>query len=121
MNIKKFNERMGRPKFSKGGYIKRMGNRKYFDDGGVASNAVAPAVGGPSNPTNTNGTGIGGISNALGLNAQSANIQQGTNTAQLNNAYTGANNAINAQVGLANTVNPGAATGVNTQNQIENQ
>src|SRR5271166_1978796 len=108
MNIKKFNEKMGRPKYSKGGYIKKIANRKYFDSGGIAANPSGTMVGGPGNPTNTNGTGIGGITNALGLNAQSANIQQGTNAAQLNNAYTGANNAINAQVGLTNTLAPGA-------------
>lgn len=116
----KFNSKMGRPKYSKGGYIKKIAGRKYFDVGGVASNEVAPgALGG--NVTNTNTQGIGGITSALGLNAESANITPGTNVAQLNNAYTGANNAINAEVGLANTVNPGVQTGVNAQNQVLNQ
>lgn len=119
--VNKFNKRMARPKFSRGGYIKKIGSRKYFDDGGIATNATDTGVGGPGNPTNTNGHGIGGITDALGLNAQSANIQQGTNSNQLNNAYTGANNAINAQVGVTNTLTPGVQTGVNTQNQIENQ
>jgi hypothetical protein len=120
---RKFNERMGRIRYSKGGYIKKIAGRKYFDDGGaaIAPNITPAGVGGPGNPTNTNGTGIGGISNALGLNAQSANIQQGTNAAQLNNAYTGANNAINGQVALTNTLNPGVQTGVNTQNTVEQE
>lgn len=120
MNMKKFNEKMARPKFSKGGYIKKIAGRKYFDTGGIAENASSPGVGG-GNLTNTNSSGLGGISQALGLNAASANIQNGTNAAQLNNAYTGANNAINAQVGLTNTLTPGAQTGVNAQNQVENE
>lgn len=115
---KKFNEKMGRINLTKGGYIKKDRYRKYFDAGGIAQNANAPGVGGPGNPTNTNITGIGGINAGLGLAAPSGNIQQGTNAAQLNNAYTGANNAINAEVGLANTLTPQAATGVNAQNQV---
>lgn len=114
---------MSRIHFSKGGYIKKIAGRHYFDAGGtaIAPNVTPAGVGGPGNPTNTNGTGIGGIANALGLNAQSANIQQGTNAAQLNNAYTGANNAINGQVALTNTLNPGVQTGVNTQNTVEQE
>src|SRR5580698_2011559 len=116
----KFNEKMGRQKFSKGGYIKKIANRKYFDDGGIASNSVAPGVNGGFQ-TNTNEQGIGGISAALGLNAQSANINPGTNNAQLNNAYTGANNAINAQVGLANQLTPQVGNAVQNQNTVANQ
>lgn len=112
--IKKFNNRMSRPKFAKGGYVKR----KKFDSGGIASNSNSPGIGGPGNPTNTNTQGIGGLAGALGLNAASANIQPGTNAAQLNNSFTGANNAINAQVGLTNTLTPQAQTGVNAQNQV---
>ncbi len=121
MNIKKFNERMARPKYSKGGYIKKIAGRKYFDTGGIAQNVTPAGVGGPGQATNTNGTGIGGISNALGLNAASANIQQGTNAAQLNNSYTGANNALNAQIGLTNTLTPQAASAVNNQNAVAQQ
>jgi hypothetical protein len=113
MNIKKFNEKMGRKRFIRGGYIKR----KNFDSGGIAANAIAPPITG-GNLTNTNTQGIGGISSALGLNAASANITPGTNSAQLNNAYQGANNAINAQVGLTNTLTPQAQAAVNAQNQI---
>lgn len=115
---RKFNQKMSRPKYSKGGYIKKLGNREYFATGGIPQNVTPAGVGGAGNPTNTNGVGIGGISNALGLNAQSANIQGGTNAAQLNNAYTGANNAINAQVGLTNTLTPQATNAVNNQNTV---
>lgn len=120
MNMKKFNEKMGRRKYSKGGYIKKIGNREYFDDGGIALNNVNPGAlqGGA---TNTSTRGIGGISDALGLSAQGANIQSGTNAAQLNNAYGGANNAINAQVGLANTLQPQAETAAGNQNALAEQ
>jgi len=120
MDKAKFNQKMGRQKYSKGGYIKKVAGRKYFDVGGIAANSNTAGSNGGS-LTNTTSNGIGGIAGALGLNASSANINPGTNNNQLNNAYTGSNNAINAQVGLANTVNPGVQTGVNTQNQIENQ
>jgi hypothetical protein len=116
---RKFNEKMGRPKYSKGGYIKKIANRKYFDDGGDVSSGSA--VGGATNLTNTNTQGIGGISTALGLNAQSANITPGTNTSQLNSAYTNAQSGLGQQQGIVNTVVPGVQTGVNAQNQIENQ
>src|SRR5271165_1744827 len=114
MNIKKFNERMGRPKYSKGGYIKKIAGRKYFDTGGAA-------LGGPGNPTNTTTNGVGGIAQGLGLNAQSANIQQGTNQSQLNSAYTGAQNGLNTQNNLTNTLTPQAAGAVNNQNTVAQQ
>jgi hypothetical protein len=117
---RKFNQKMGRPKYSKGGYIKKLGNRQYFDAGGIAQN-IAPGAAVTGNPTNTNGSGVGGISNLLGLNAQSANLTQGTSPAQLNAAYENSNNALNAQVGLTNTLTPQAQTGVNAQNQILGQ
>ncbi len=120
MNIKKFNERMGRPKFSKGGYIKKLGNRHYFDAGGIAQNATIPGVV-SGNSTNTTTNGIGGIAQALGLNAASANINQGTNAAQLNNAYGNVNNALNAQVGLTNTLTPQAQTAAQNQNAVAQQ
>jgi hypothetical protein len=116
----KFNQKMGRQKFSKGGYIKKLGNKQYFDSGGIATNAIAPPITG-GNLTNTNTQGIGGISQALGLNAASANITPGTNVNQLNNAYTGANNAINAQVGLANTLTPQASNAAANQNAVAQQ
>lgn len=120
MDKAKFNSRMARPKFSKGGYIKKIGNRKYFDTGGIAQNAPDPGAV-QAGGTNTNTSGIGGISQALGLNAQGANINSGTNQAQLGTAYTGANNAINSQVGLTNTLNPQASTAVGNQNAVAQQ
>lgn len=121
MDIKKFNQKMAKPKYAKGGYIKKLGNRQYFATGGIPTNVTPSAVGGPGNVTNTGGTGIQGITNALGLNAQSANIQNGTNAEQINNAYTGANNAINAQVGLTNTLAPQATQAVGNQGELANQ
>lgn len=45
--IQKFNKHMGRQKFSKGGYIKKIGDRQYFDTGGnVATGAGAGAAAG---------------------------------------------------------------------------
>jgi hypothetical protein len=105
-----------------------MVKRKMFDDGGIAQNDTSaaltgPGTGGTNNNQNTNNNNP--IGNALGLNngfqAGSANVQAGTNANQLNTAYTGANNAINAQVGLANTFMPQAGQAVNEQNTLAQQ
>jgi hypothetical protein len=131
MDIKKaqrFNEKMGKvQKMSKGGMIKKIAGRHYFDDGG------ATTLGGPATSNgnqaagatvNNNGV-VGGIGNLLGLNnqfqAQSANIQGGTNSAQLNNAYTGAQSGLAQQQNLANQVQPGVSQGVGTQNALTGQ
>ncbi len=98
MDIKKFNQRMGRPKYSKGGYIKKIAGRKYFASGG-----------------------IGGIADALGMGAVKANITPGTNAAQLDQAYRGANGALQNQGSLLDTLTPQAQTGVNAQNTVLNQ
>lgn len=90
---------MGRPKYSKGGYIKKLGNKKYFDSGGIISNAAG----------------------ALGMNAGYANTTPGTSAGQLNTAYTNATNAANQQVGLQNTLIPQAATAANNQNTVAAQ
>ena len=52
-----FNARMGRIKYSKGGYIKKLAGRKYFDDGGaaIASNITPAGVGGPEIPQTQTG------------------------------------------------------------------
>ncbi len=129
MDIKKaqkFNAKMGRQKFSKGGMIRHVAGRKYFDDGGIATNTIAPTTGatGGAVPTGS-GLNNNGLANAIGagnsFTAGAANIASGTNAQQLGNAYTGANNAINAQVGLANTLNPQAQQGVNSQNALAAQ
>lgn len=114
---------MSRPKFAKGGHIKPI--RKYFDDGGIATNSTSPTIN-PTGQTNgANQTNAGGIANAIGagntFQAGNANIQSGTNQSQLANAYTGANNAINAQIGLANTLTPQTQNAVANQNAVAAQ
>lgn len=92
---------------------------QHFDDGGTVLGG-SPAI--VSNTPNTNMSTIG---NALGLNngflAGSANIQGGTNLAQLNNAYTGATSALNNQSNLTNTLQPQAQAGVEEQSQLAAQ
>lgn len=125
---KAFTKAMGkkRANFAKGGLIKKLGKRKYFDDGGSVY-----ALGGPANSavggqaTNPNTGILGSINGALGLNdnyqAGSANLQAGTNAAQLNQAYTDAQNGIANQANLVNTLQPQAQTAVNNQNDLANQ
>jgi hypothetical protein len=125
MSKKRFNEQMSMQKMyprhirlKNGGMV-----RKKFDDGGIATNSTNAGTNqsngtvGAANTMNQNP-----ILNALGVSnnfqAGQANIQSGTNQTQLQNAYTGANNAINAQVGLANTFNPQAGQAVNEQNNL---
>lgn len=122
MDIKKqkeFNAKMGKRKKSQGGLIKRIGNIKYFDDGGtVLSGPSNSVVSGNPRTVNNNGL-VGTVGNELGLNNQfqagSANIQAGTNAAQLNNAYTQTQNALGQQQGIVNTLNPGVNQGVASQ------
>ena len=92
------------------------------------ANTLAPA---PSGVNTTAATGAGGqgitgnISNLVGTNnnfqGQAANLTPGTNTAQLNTAYGGAQNALNAQTGVANALAPQAGTAVNSQNTLTNE
>lgn len=113
----------GRQYFAKGGRVQPL-KRKKFADGGTA------LTGPTSNTTNANAinpnTGIvGTVGSILGLNnnfqASGANITPGTNTAQLNDAYTGVQNGLNTQAGLTNTLIPQAATGVGSQNALTDQ
>lgn len=114
---------MSRQKFAKGGHVKKL--RKNFDSGGPTT------LGGPTtsgtNASNSNpNTGIlGTIGGALGLNnnfvAQGANIQAGTNAAQLNNAYTGVQDALGQQANLTNTLAPQATSAVQNQNALAQQ
>lgn len=117
MDLKKkqaFNQKMGRAKYPRHQNLANGGIVKRFADGG----GVADTSAGPQGP-------LGAISNALGTNnnfrAGIANIQPGTNATQLNNAYTGANNALNTQTGLTNTLVPQAAQGVTNQGVLANQ
>lgn len=112
-----------RASFSKGGLVRRLGNLKYFDDGGTV-------LGGPqaaqttSQTVNNNGL-TGSIGNALGLNnefqAQGVPIQAGTNQAQLNQAYQGVQGGLGLQTGLANQLAPGGQQGTATQAALTGQ
>lgn len=96
----------------------------HYDSGGTV-------LSGPTNPTsgapvNTQAGGLGGaIGSLLGGNssfqASAAPIQQGTNGAQLNQAYSGAQSGLQQQQGLTNTLTPGVAQGANVQSQVEQQ
>lgn len=133
---KAFNERMGilkhRPKhMARGGMV-----RKGYADGETVTKLndptsssttlkSSPAGGVNAEAANPDAGLMGSINNALGINnhyqAGVANINPGTNTAQLNQAYTGAQNALNNQTGIANTLSPQAAQAVQSQNQLANQ
>lgn len=125
--------RANRQRFSKGGLVKRVGNRKYFDSGGLATTFTPAATtlqgagsgGVNQNAVNPNTGVLGSISGALGLNnnfqANGANIQQGTNNAQLNQAYTSAQQGLNDQSRIVNTLNPQVAGAVQNQNALANQ
>ena len=117
-------QHMKRPNFSKGGMIKKIAGRHYFDDGG-STTLTGPSGQGASAATVNNNGLTGTIGNALGLNnqfqGQAAPIQQGTNAAQLNNAYTGAQSGLTQQQQLAGEVAGGGQQGVNTQNALTGQ
>lgn len=118
----------GRIKLSKGGLIRMVAGRKYFDGGGTVSKQndmmlTGPDKGGTNqNATNPNSGFLGTINQGLGLNnnfeATAADIQRGTNAAQLNAAYTGANNALDAQGNLVSTLTPQATSAVSNQNDL---
>lgn len=80
---------------------------KHFDMGGTTSGGL-----------------VGGVGNALGttnnFQAQAAPIQAGTNASQINNAYTGAQNALGQQQNLANLTQTGASQGTLNQQQLGN-
>lgn len=124
----------GRAKFAKGGLIRRVGNRKYFDNGGNVSalNAPPPAplLTGPTtvgqgNASNPNTGILGTIGGALGLNnnfqASGANINQGTNAGQLNAAYSGAQTGLQGQTELANQLTPQVPGAVSNQQAVAAQ
>lgn len=100
---------------------------QHFDEGGQVQalsgpSAAAGSSGGVPNPN----TGVAGtIGGALGLNnsyqAGSANIQQGTNAGQLQQAYNGTQSAINQQQGLVDQFQPGIAQGRAAQSTLSGQ
>ena len=124
--IRRFNEKMGKPqKMSKGGLIKKLGNRHYFASGGETT-LTGPAQTGASAVGTVNNNGlIGTVGNQLGLNNQfqatGAPIQNGTNVGQLNGAYNGAQSGIAQQQGLANQMLPGTQQGLGTQANLTEQ
>lgn len=115
-----------RKRFSKGGAIKKIAGRAYFDDGGQAY-----ALGGPGdngtvrNETNPNTGFLGSINSALGLNnnfqASGANVQQGTNSAQLNRAYNQVQGALGNQQDLTSTLTPGVGSAAADQAALAEQ
>jgi hypothetical protein len=99
-------------------FIHRMAKMglQHFDSGGTALGG--PTQAGPA-PNTTSGSIAGTVGNILGTNnsfqGTGAPIQAGTNAAQLNNAYTGAQGAINTQAGITGTLNQGLGQGAATQ------
>lgn len=105
-----------------------------FDSGGMVQTqetAQPSLVGGPdSRGTNQSyadpETSVGGgVAKFLGLassyNAGGADIQAGTNMDQLNDAYLGSRNAMDAQTGLAGTLTPQASQAANQQRLLAQQ
>jgi hypothetical protein len=115
-----------KPKYSKGGMIRKIAGRHYFDDGGstTLTGPTGSNTGQSSATVNNNGL-TGTVGNALGLNnqfqAQSAPIQAGTNVGQLQQAYTGAQGGLNQQQQLASQVAPGTQQGLGTQAALTGQ
>lgn len=77
------------------------------------------------NAGNPNQGLLGGIGGLLGLNntfqPTAININPGTNQAQLNQAYNGTQTALGQNQGIANTLNPGIASGANTEDILAGQ
>lgn len=97
---------------------------QHFDDGGTVLGGATSGVTGGGAP-NSNAGILGTINGAVGLNnnyqAGAANIQQGTNTAQLNNAYTGVQGALGNQGNLVTQTQPGVAQGLGAQSTLSGQ
>lgn len=97
---------------------------QHFDQGGTVLTGPTPATGGGSGATTPGGL-FGGINSFLGTNNQyqatAAPIQQGTNAAQLNQAYTGAQGALQNATGLQGSLAPGVNQGAASQNFLTNQ
>lgn len=101
---------------------------QHLDSGGtiIPSNPGGNPVLSPTQAAgtapNTNQGGLSGVF-GLGNNFQgaSANITPGTNASQLSSAYTGAENAINSQVGTANQLQPLVGAGVGTETALGSQ
>lgn len=142
MDIKKrkaFNEKMGRQKFSKGGLIKRIGNRQYFASGGnpyvqdpshsytpmptvgVANrgnSGMVSALGGPGTNTNNPDVSSNLINN---FNAGPATVQAGTNSQQLQDAYNASQTGLRPQQDIAFQTASGVNPAVASQQQLLQQ
>lgn len=138
-------------KFSKGGMIRRLGDKKYFASGGLSQGLTSnlPDIGSTPDPTlaainnsptqgqytpnaavnnpatNPNTGVLGTIAGGLGLNnqfqANSANIQAGTNAGQLGSAYAGNQSALGNQQNLVSSLSPQVQGAVGNQNSLANQ
>lgn len=121
---KAFTSTMGkRLKFAQGGAVRKL-PRKNFDQGGTTLSGPS-GVGSNSSATVNNHGLVGTLNNLLGLNnqfqAQGANIQQGTNTDQLNQAYQGAQGGLGQQQMLADQYSPGGMQGLASQQALTGQ
>lgn len=92
-----------------------------FDSGGTVLSGPGSSV---QMPTQGN-TGVTGLAGGLGLTNQAnlgaANIQPGTNAAQLNASYGDVQQGLANQRGLANTLIPQASGAVNNQGLLASQ
>lgn len=104
-----------RPKFAKGGLVRRVADRKYFAPGGIVNRGA----------TNPNTGVLGTVGAALGLNnnfqADSANLTPGTDANQIATAYANTDEGLRNQQGLANTLSPQATGAAANQNALAAQ
>lgn len=97
---------------------------QHMDSGGTILGG--PTAVNPQGSANVAAGGIGGaVGNVLGTNSQfqatGAPIQQGTTAGQLNNAYTGAQNALQQQQDIVTATTPGVVQGAGVQSNLEGQ
>lgn len=90
---------------------------QHFDSGGTV--LTGPSAAGTQNATDPGAGLFGAVNNFLGTNnrfqASPATITPGTNTAQLNNAYTGVQSALDDARAVTGTLGPGLGRGVGSQ------
>src|ERR1700691_5472836 len=95
----------------------------HYDSGGTVLGGPTTNAGFPQTQSNA-GLGVA-VNNLWGtnnpFNGQAAPIQAGTNAAQLNNAYTGAQSALGQQQNLTTATQPGVAQGLNAQGILSTQ
>ena len=95
---------------------------QYMADGG--SLLAGPALAAGGGPSSSGGL-LGGLGNLLGISntyrPSATSITPGTNTTQLNNAYTGVQNALNATGSAAQMSTPGYWQGLGNEANLANQ